>query len=490
MKSTNSEEMLTLEEAADVLSVSKSTLYRMIERKEVKGRKVGRQWRFSKSELQMYLERGPQAVVLARVGIDEVDALLPSLADASQQAGQALPTIDASATSEAKVMVYIQHLIHLAIKAKASDIHLTPERQNIVVQVRIDGVLHELCRIPMSAYPAVIGHLKQLADMYIDEHSLPQDGRIIITDDGNQFDIRVNVLPTVFAESAVMRILDQSSVLIGLSRLGFTPEDQARLEQWLRIPAGLILATGPTGSGKTTTLYSCLKQIAGPERNTMTIEDPVEYLLPHTRQTQVMSRVGLTFPAALRAFLRHDPDIILVGEIRDRETAEIVIQCALTGHLVLSTLHTNDAVSGTIRLLDMGIEPFLVEDAVHGIIAQRLVRTICPHCKIPINIPDATLVHIRELSAQGGYTLPEKVQFYRGAGCEQCFRRGYRGRIGLFNLLEMTPPLREAIIRRASPAELTAIGIADGMRSFFADGIRKALDGITTVNEVFRLAGS
>lgn len=481
------DEMLSLEEAADVLSVSKSTLYRMIERKEVKGRKVGRQWRFSRADVQAYLDRGPQAVVLASVGKEEVDALLPSLAEASQRLGREMPVVDPSASAEAKVTVYITQLLKLAVTASASDIHWVPERQSTVVQLRIDGVLHELCRIPATAYPAVMIQLKQMVCMNIEERSWPQDGRLHFTIGERNYDARVNVLPTVFGESAVLRILDQSNVMIGLARLNFTPEDLARLESWLRIPSGLILMTGPTGSGKTTTAYSCLTQIAKPELCTLTIEDPVEYLLPHTRQSSVIRRTGLTFSVALRAFMRHDPDVIFVGEIRDLETAEIVMQAALTGHLVLSQLMPDTAVGALTRLVEMGVEPFLVSGAVHGVIAQRLLRRICPHCKAPVAVPDAVLAHMRELAWQGGYTLPDDAQFYHGTGCEHCFQRGYRGRTAIYSLLEMTPAVREAVLRRASDDELTRIAIADGMRTLFADGIRKAVEGMTTVDEVFRV---
>ncbi len=323
--------------------------------------------------------------------------------------------------------------------------------------------------------------------MNIDERSLPQDGRAHLRFEERDYDMRVNVMPTFFGESAVMRILNQGSVLIGLTRLGFAEEDQARLEGWLRIPAGLILVSGPTGSGKTTTVYSCLSKIASPERNTLTTEDPVEYLLPFTRQTGVNRRSGLTFPVALRAFLRQDPDIIFVGEIRDLEMAEIIMQAAVTGHLVFSTLHTNDAASALTRLIDMGVEPFMVGSATHGIIAQRLLRMICPHCKEPVAASAETLAHVRELALQGGYALPDNVQFYRGAGCEQCFRRGYRGRTGLFSLLEMTTAMSGAVMRRAAPAELTRIAVQEGMHTLFADGIRKAVEGQTTLDEVFRV---
>ncbi|HOF88914.1 MAG TPA: ATPase, T2SS/T4P/T4SS family [Armatimonadota bacterium] len=484
---SSEEELLSLEEAADMLSVSKSTLYRMIDRRDVKGSKVGRQWRFSRADLRAYLDRGPQAVVLATVPATEVDALLPSLAEASERLDLPLPAIEPTAGGEAKLQAYVLHIVRLAITAAASDIHLMPARQHVVVKVRIDGVLHDLCRIPSAAYPAVMGQVKQLAEMNVDERTIPQDGRIHFRFDDRDYDCRINVLPTVFGESAVLRILDQSSVLIGVTRIGLTAEDQARLERWMQTPAGLVLATGPTGSGKTTTLYSCLTRIATPEKNTLTIEDPVEYQLPHTRQTSVSRRSGLTFAVALRAFLRQDPDVIMVGEMRDLETAEIVMQAALTGHLVLSTLMPSNPVAALTRLTDMGVEPFMVGSALIGVLSQRLVRKVCPHCCEPAAYAAELVEHVRELAAQGGYTLPADAQFYRGAGCDQCFRRGYRGRTGLFSLLDMTQPIRDALVRRAAQEDITRLAVAGGMRTFFADGIRKATEGLTTVDEVFRL---
>jgi len=484
------EELLSLEEAADVLSVSKSTLYRMLERKEVKGRKVGRQWRFSRADLQAYLDRGPQAVVISAVQPQEIDALLPSLAEPSHRAGVPLPTAESLATPAEKVAIFTGHIIKMAITVSASDIHLAPEGESALIRFRIDGVLQEFGRFPAAAYPAVIGRVKEMAALDTEECRLPQDGRIRCTakDDGREYDIRVNVLPTVFGESAVLRILDQSSVLIGLARLGFTPEDQERLERWLRIPAGLILLTGPTGSGKTTTAYSCLTLAANSECNTLTIEDPVEYLLPYTRQTMVNRRAGLTFASALRAFLRQDPDIIFVGEVRDLETMEIAIQAALTGHLVLTTLHPNDSVSAMLRMIDMGVAPFMIGSAVHGILAQRLVRKVCPHCRQSATLTDEMQAHVRELALHGGYAVPMETRFYQAMGCEQCYQRGYRGRTALFSLLEMTPAVRDALLRRAPLDELSQVAVEEGMHTLFADGIRKAVEGTTTLEEVFRVA--
>ncbi len=490
MGTTAAEEMLSLEEAAELLSVSKSTLYRMIERKEVKGRKVGRQWRFSRADVRAYLERGPQAVVLSTVGVEEVDALLPSLAGASQRMGLAMPTVEPSASSETRIAAYVTHLLHLAVQNAASDIHLVPERESAVVKMRIDGVLHELARIPKAAYPAVIGQVKQVAGISIDERSLPYDGCIpFFTFEGREFDTRVHVLPIVFGESVVMRILTRST-LLDLERLDFSPDDLERLRRWINSPSGLILCTGPTGSGKTTTLYSCLQEIAGPQKNTVTVEDPVEVVLPHTQQTHVNRRAGLTFPVAVRSLLRHDPDIMLVGEIRDHDVAEITVQAALTGHLVLSTVHTDDSASTARRLVEMGVEPFLIGACLRGIVAQRLPRCICPHCKRPIDLPEAIYAHIHELAAQGGYSIPSDAQFYAGAGCEACSGFGYRGRTGVYELLEITSVVREAFLNGATADELMRVAVTDGMHTLAADGIRKAVEGITTVDEVLRVTMS
>jgi excisionase family DNA binding protein len=482
------EELVSLEQAADQLSVSKSTLYRMIDRGEVKGRKVGRQWRFRIADLKAYLERGPQAVALSTVSAEEIDAFLAEEANVLNGLGVSLPLLPKHAEMDERLTAAAGRLFQLGIAAVASDIHLVPERENVLVKVRIDGVLSDQLRIPHALYPALVGRLKQMGGVNPDERSLPQDARIRISLEGREYDLRVNFLPTVFGESIVMRILDQSAVLIGLGRLGMLPDDQERLQRWIVSPNGLVLCTGPTGSGKTTTLYSCINRLISDAVNIMTVEDPVEYQLPHVRQTAVNRRAGLTFSAALRAFLRHDPDIIMVGEIRDLETAEIVVQAALTGHLVFTTLHAGNAAAGVIRLLDMGVEPFLISGCLLGVMTQRLARKLCPSCKEPIALQPEVLAHIREMAAAGGYQVPDDTVFQRARGCEQCFQRGYRGRTGLFELLEFTPAVREAFLRNASAEELTRAAVNDGMHTLVADGIRKAVEGITTVDEVLRVA--
>ena len=490
MERTTSEEMLSLEDAAEFLCVSKSTLYRMLERREVKGRKVGRQWRFSHADLQNYLDRGTQAVVLAQVSVEDVNALLPSLEAASRSLGIVLTSMAPAESREDHVAAYVTQLIRLAVRSMASDLHLAPEREMVAVLLRIDGVLHEICRIPASTYPAVIGQVKAMAAMDIDERAIPQDGRIQCTCEGGLYDMRVSVLPTLYGESAVLRILNMQSALMSLERQQFSDADLARLHRWIASSSGLILCTGPRGSGKTTTLYSCLQAVAGAHKNTMTIEDPIEYQLPFTRQSCVNRRVGYTFPVAMRAFMRHDPDVILVGEIRDRETAEITIQAALTGHLLLSTLHTNNAVSAIRRLVDIGVEPFLIAGSMVGVVAQRLARCICRQCQSPVDLPAALKAHVQELAAKGGFTLPLDAQFYQGSGCDACNGLGFRGRTGLYELLELSHALREAFLNGAREDEMLSIAVHEGMHTLFADGIRKAIEGITTVDEVLRVTMS
>jgi len=486
-ESNDREELVSLEQAADQLSVSKSTLYRMIERGEVKGRKVGRQWRFRITDLKAYLERGPRAVALSSVSMEDIDDFLTRLADELARQGAVVPPLPHGVETNEKLAASLDRLFRLAIMARASDIHLTPEREDIKAQFRVDGVLHEALHIPHTLYAVMLGHLKQMCGANPDEHSVPQDMRVHTDIEGQQFDLRVNILPTVFGESAVFRILNQSSVVLGLHDLRLGEQNLTRLRRWCDTSSGLVICTGPTGSGKTTTLYSCLLEIAGDTKNTLTIEDPVEYLLPNTRQTQVNRRAGLTFATALRAFLRQDPDVIMVGEIRDLETAEIVVQAALTGHLLFTTLHANNTASAVQRLVDMGVELFLIDASLLGVITQRLARQLCPRCKEPISLPAEVLAHVRDLARQGGYDIPDDVIFTQGKGCEHCRGFGYRGRVAIYELMEFTPAVRKAFLRGASVEELTRAAVGDGMHTLFADGIRKAAEGITTVDEVLRV---
>ncbi len=389
----------------------------------------------------------------------------------------------AKVSEEAPIIRIANTIIQQAIRDNASDIHVEPDKRSLRVRYRIDGVLHEVMPLPKYIDKPLISRYKILAGMDIAERRIPQDGRIPIRMDNKDYDLRVSCLPTVNGEKIVMRILDKSSVLIGLNKLGFTPEVQAKVEELVSQPNGMFLSTGPTGSGKTTTQYSILHKLNSPERNIITIEDPVEYQLSGIAQVQVHKKAGLTFASALRAFLRQDPDIIMVGEMRDIETASIAVEASLTGHLVLSTLHTNDAPSAVIRMVDMGVEPYLVSATVIGVLAQRLGRKVCSNCKKPYQVPAGDL-------RRCGFkpTNPEEmVTLYRGEGCEACRGTGYKGRIGIYELMEVNDEIAELIVHRAPLADIREAAKANGMRELREDGLEKVLQGITTPDEVMRV---
>ena len=374
-------------------------------------------------------------------------------------------------------------IIQQAISERASDIHVEPQIRNVRIRYRIDGVLHEALTLPKYVQAPLISRYKIMAEMNIAEKRLPQDGRIPIRYQGKEYDLRVSSIPTPHGEKIVMRILDKTSVLIGLNKLGFTPETQARLEELVIQPQGMVLSTGPTGSGKTTTQYSILHKLNSVEKNILTIEDPIEYQLPGIAQVQVNRKAGLTFATALRAFLRQDPDIIMVGEMRDLETAEIAIEAALTGHLVLSTLHTNDAPSAVIRMIDMGVEPYLISATVTGVLAQRLARRVCQHCKEPREIPASDL---RAFGFQ--VEDPDQiVTIWEGVGCNYCRERGYAGRIGIYELMVVNAEIAEMIVRRAPLSDIKEAAKANGMKELREDGLIKVLEGLTTPDEVRRV---
>ena len=383
---------------------------------------------------------------------------------------------------EAPIIRVVNVIIQQAIKDRASDIHIEPDRRGVRIRYRIDGVLHEVMQVPKYVHAPLISRVKIMGDMNIAERRIPQDGRIHIRHEGKEYDLRVSSLPTVFGEKIVMRILDQSSVLIGLNKLGMFAETQAQLEAIIVQPNGMILSTGPTGSGKTTTQYAILNKINSVEKNIITIEDPVEYQLRGLNQVHVNRKAGLTFANAMRAFVRQDPDIIMVGEIRDLETAETGVQASLTGHLVLSTLHTNDAPSAVTRLVDMGVEPFLISASIIGVLAQRLARQICQNCKEPYKPPADALRRV-------GFNVEnaEDVVFYRGRGCEQCKHTGYRGRNGIFEFMLMTEEIQDLIVKRAPLSEVRNAALASGMKTLKQDGFQKVLEGMTTVEEVMRV---
>lgn len=387
---------------------------------------------------------------------------------------------DERAAVEAPVVKLVNSLISDAVGKGASDIHIEPYEKQLRVRFRIDGMLHEMMSPPFKMKNAIISRLKIMAELDIAEKRIPQDGRIKIRMHGKSIDLRVSSLPTIFGEKIVMRILDSSNLEIDLAKLGFHASSLAYFLTAIENPYGMVLVTGPTGSGKSTTLYSALNKINRPHSNIMTAEDPVEYNLSGINQVNVIEDIGLTFAAALRAFLRQDPNIIMVGEIRDLETASIATKAALTGHLVLSTLHTNDAASSINRLVDMGIEPFLVASSVIMIVAQRLVRRLCDKCKIPMK------VHAEALKEIGIMENPQELTLFEAKGCLLCNETGYRGRVGLYEVMSITGGLREMIIDRASTAEIKTQALKDGMLTLRLDGLEKFKTGDTSLEEILR----
>ncbi len=383
---------------------------------------------------------------------------------------------------EAPIVRVVNQVISQAIRASASDIHLEPHRKEMKVRYRVDGILHDIMTPPKAVQAALVSRVKILASMDIAERRLPQDGHIHLRHEGKEYDLRVSTLPTVLGEKVVIRILDQSSVRAALNKIGMPADLLPVWEALVAKPYGMIVVTGPTGSGKTTTLYTSLTRINTPERNIVSVEDPVEYQIPRVNQVQVNVRAGLTFASGLRSILRQDPDVVLIGEIRDRETAEIAVQASMTGHLVLSTLHTNDAPGAVTRLRDMGIESFLITSALIGVLAQRLVRVICPQCKEAYSPPVDALRRLGLDPAQH-----ETVRLYRGRGCDHCRGTGYRGRLGVFELMGMNDRLRNLVINGSPVDELRAAAQEDGMRTLRQDGVQKVLSGITTIEELLRV---
>lgn len=391
-----------------------------------------------------------------------------------------------TAGEEAPIISLVNLMILRAVKEKASDIHIESfGDETLQVRYRIDGILHNIMSLPRQFRLAVISRIKIMSDLDIAERRLPQDGRIQVNVGGRTINIRVSILPTVNGEGAVLRILDPTSILLELNSLGFSQDILPKFTSLIKNPNGIILVTGPTGSGKSTTLYTTLNMLNSTEKKIMTIEDPVEYKLKGINQVQAKPKIGLTFAAGLRSFLRQDPDIMLVGEIRDKETAEIAVQAALTGHLVLSTLHTNDAPSSVIRLIDMGIEPFLISSSVIGVIAQRLVRRICPRCKKEAKL---TLDLARILEE---YNIDSKeIILNKGEGCPYCKETGYKGRIAIFELMIITDTIRDLITSNITSGKLRETAIKEGMCQLKEDGLKKVCEGVTTIDEVLRVASA
>ena len=385
--------------------------------------------------------------------------------------------------SEAPIVKLVNGVISQGVDDGASDLHFEPQDKELVVRFRIDGVLHEVMSIPKRMQAGVLSRIKVMADIDIAERRIPQDGRIGLTVGGKPIDIRVASMPTVYGEKIVLRLLDKSSIMLNLTDLGFSERALKRFEVSFRKPYGAILVTGPTGSGKSTTLYATLNVLNSKEKNIITVEDPVEYRLSGINQTQINMKAGLTFASGLRAILRSDPDIVMVGEIRDKETAQIAIEAALTGHLVLSTLHTNDAPGALTRLTEMGIEPFLTASAIECVLAQRLARKLCPNCKEPYKPTDEAL-------GQNGFpheVMGKDITLYKSAGCPRCNNTGYKGRLGIYEVMIVSEAIERLTVERKSADEIARVAQAEGMLSLREDGIDKVIKGVTSMEEIARV---
>jgi len=387
------------------------------------------------------------------------------------------------AASETPVVKLVNQLLSQAVSLGASDLHFDAGASEMRVRLRVDGVLQEVARVPARMVPALVSRIKIMCEIDISERRLPQDGRLGVTVDGAPIDIRAVTIPTVHGESVVMRLLDRSAALIDLDRLGLEAGSRTRLEEAIGLAHGAVLVTGPTGSGKSTTLYAIINRLNEPDRNIVTIEDPVEYQLEGITQMPVNLRSGLTFAAGLRSMMRADPDIIMVGEIRDRETAQISIEAALTGHLLFSTLHTNDAPSAITRLVEMGIEPFLVASSVRCVVAQRLTRMLCTSCRRPVTLRAEALRH-------AGFDCDEDIDAFEAGGCARCGGGGYRGRIGIYEIMPVSPAIRQLALDTAASDAIASTARSEGMRTLRDDALRKVREGLTAIDEVVRVLGS
>ena len=384
-------------------------------------------------------------------------------------------------TSEAPIIKLVNHILSQAVHFKASDIHIEPYQNELKIRFRMDGVLYNIHSLPKKIHAALVSRVKILAQLNIAEKRAPQDGRIQIRIGNREVDLRVSSLPTAFGERMVLRLLEKDIRILNINEIGLSSDHQKQLKRLIKTSHGIVLVTGPTGSGKTTTLYSALCEINTPEKNILTIEDPIEYQLDGIGQMQVNARIGLTFASGLRSMVRQDPDVILVGEIRDLETAEIAIQAALTGHLVFSTLHTNDAAGAITRLIDMGIEPFLVSSSVQAILAQRLIRTLCPHCRQEYTPENAELWEI------GLEQTDPPLKLFKANGCTKCMNTGYKGRSGIFEFLNVTENIQSLMLKTSESHQLRQQAIQEGMRTLRQDGVRMVLSGTTTIDEVLRV---
>ena len=426
--------------------------------------------------LSVEIERAVNRSYDALGGIDQ---FLTSFGD-DETAGSRVETVVDAADDNAPVVQVVTRIITQAVRSRASDIHIEPQNTQVRVRFRVDGALLNAAALPVGIGQALVSRIKIMADMNIVERRRPQDGQLEVTVDGRELDVRVATAATIWGEKAVLRLLDKSRSLLDVSHLGMQPETAEEFSKLIRSPFGMVICAGPTGAGKTTTLYAALSEINDPSRNVTTIEDPVEYVLPSINQIQINEQAGITFAGGLKSILRQDPDIILVGEIRDAETARIAVQSALTGHFVLSSLHATDATSALHRFIDMGIEPFLVASSVIGLVAQRLVRRICSACREPY-LPSSD-----ELALYDRWGGAPKAEFWHGAGCNFCAHTGYSDRIGVYELLRVSEEIRELVIKQASSDELAALAKYQGMRSLRDEGLSLIEQDVTTIAEILR----
>jgi general secretion pathway protein E len=436
--------------------------------------------RVSKQEFLNYLstfkeEQGREVVISVVEGLGE-----SALSEIAQELPNGHDLLDYAA-SEPPIIKLVNLLFSIAVKDRASDIHIQPYEKELRIRFRIDGLLYDTYKPPKRAQDAIISRVKVMAGLDVAEKRLPQDGRIKIKVNDRDIDVRVSIIPSSYGEQVVMRLLDKTSSIMTLDYIGMGHDLEKQLVSLITRPQGVFLVTGPTGSGKTTTLYAGLQLINTPEKNILTVEDPVEYLLPGISQMQINPKIELDFAKALRSFLRQDPDVIMVGEVRDEETARIAIQAALTGHLVFSTLHTNDSASALTRLIDMGIEPYLLTSSITAILAQRLIRRTCPNCKEVYKLTEF------EKEILKNYNKNSDMVFYRGKGCDSCINTGYMGRVGIFELLVVSNKIRQMVQEKRSSEEIKAQAQKEGMTTLREDGLNKAFEGVTTLSEVIRV---
>jgi type IV pilus assembly protein PilB len=437
----------------------------------------------------MLTQKQPQAVIASADDITYAIESIFSSNNAIKAANDYMKTQDNGTDAvddsnldinSAPIVKLVTSLIESGVRMKASDIHIEPEATRMRVRMRVDGILHETFTSSNKPHNALVSRIKIMSNLNIAEKRIPQDGRILTQVDGREIDLRVATMPSTQGEKVVIRILDRESLVDGVQNLGLGESNTKVFNTIVKKPHGMVFVTGPTGSGKTTTLYTVLSSLNNIQRNIVTIEDPVEYDIPGITQTQINPKAGLTFATGLRAFMRGDPDVIMVGEVRDEETADVAVNAALTGHLVLSTLHTNDSVGAIARLHEMGVKPYIIASSLSGVVAQRLVRKICPHCKTSFKA-DNEMKRILEVSSDRDITL------YKGTGCDICNKTGYKGRIGVFEVLEVDKEIRELIIDNASTDRLHEVAVKNGMLTLEQDAMLKVLSGITTLDELLRI---